>query len=207
MIGQQLGTASVDATAAPPSTSGAARRGSPRTRDTSGLGAQEYPVAQALIASRRSGPVQNRLQAHFAQRHLEAPSRERSVSRRGPSASYLRSRAPIAEMVSMVRQLLARDRVLAARKLIQAVPSTHAPDESLRRLRLVLAKPVVLRRLPARTLRSGDLDWLRRNAASYSGKWVALADGTLLAADKSLSALRRSLKEHAPHAKPLLHRL
>ncbi|MCY4027761.1 MAG: hypothetical protein OXH75_15790 [Acidobacteria bacterium] len=110
-------------------------------------------------------------------------------------------------MESMVRQLLARDRVLAARRLIQAIPSGHAPDESLRRLRRVLAKPVVLRRLPARTPRFRDVEWLRRNAASYSGMWVALVDGTLLAADKSLSALRRKLKEHAPHAKPLLHRL
>lgn len=207
MIGQQLGTASVDASAAPLSKPDMDTRSSPRTRSTSGLGTQEYPVAEALIASRGSVPEQNRLRAPFAQRHLEVPSTEHDESHRERSAGCLRLRAPIVEMESMVRQLLARDRVLAARRLIQAIPSGHAPDESLRRLRRVLAKPVVLRRLPARTPRFRDVEWLRRNAASYSGMWVALVDGTLLAADKSLSALRRKLKEHAPHAKPLLHRL
>jgi hypothetical protein len=107
----------------------------------------------------------------------------------------------------MVRQLLARDRILAARKLVQAVPSHQAIDEPLRRLRIVLAEPVVRRRIPARAQYSGDIDWLRRNAGSYIGKWVALVDGTLLAAEDSLTALRRRLREQAPDANPVLHRL
>ncbi|MCY4636837.1 MAG: DUF5678 domain-containing protein [Acidobacteria bacterium] len=95
---------------------------------------------------------------------------------------------------------------MAARKLVDAIPSDRFP-ESLRRLRVVLAEPVVRRRLPARAKRSGDIDWLRSNARSYSGKWVALADGELIAADESLAALRRRLRELAPKIKPLLHRL
>ena len=85
-----------------------------------------------------------------------------------------------------------------------------SPDHgtgSLRRLRVVLAEPVVRRRLPATAKHSGDIDWLRRNAYSYSGKWVALGDGKLLAANESLPALRRHLREIAPKIKPFLHRL
>ncbi len=108
----------------------------------------------------------------------------------------------------MVRQLLAKERVLAARKLVAAVPSDDRVDEPLRRLRVVLAEPVVRRRFPAPVKRPGDdFDWLRRNAGRYSGKWVALADGELLAADESLAALRRSLRDLAPKIKPFLHRL
>ena len=108
---------------------------------------------------------------------------------------------------AMIRQLLARHRILAARKLVQAVPSEQAVDEPLRRLRVVLAQPVVRRRVPARVQRSGDIAWLRRNARNYSGKWVALVDGTLLAAEGTLAALRRRLRERAPDATPFLHRL
>ena len=119
--------------------------------------------------------------------------------------SWRRSQAVAVE--SMVRQLLARHRILAARKLVQAVPAEQAVDEPLRRLRMVLAEPVVRRRIPAHLRRSGDIAWLRRNAGNYTGKWVALVDGTLLAAEDSLSALRRSLRERALDARPFLHRL
>ena len=107
---------------------------------------------------------------------------------------------------SMARQLLAGHHVLAARKLVDGIPADHI-TESLRRLRVVLAVPVVRRRLPASAKHLGDIDWLRRNAYSYSGQWVALADGKLLAADESLSALRRRLRELNPTINPFLHRL
>ena len=125
----------------------------------------------------------------------------------GPKLSQvLASRLSSVSIESMARQLLARGHVLAARKLVGAIPSDRVP-KSLRRLRVVLAEPVVRRRLPARAQHSGDIDWLRRNARSYSGKWVALADGELIAADESLAALRRRLRKLAPKIKPLLHRL
>ena len=125
----------------------------------------------------------------------------------GPRFSQdLTSRLSSVSIESMARQLLAGDHVLAARKLVDGVPSNHV-TESLRRLRVVLAEPVVRRRLPAPAKHSGDIDWLRRNACSYSGQWVALADGKLLAADESLSALRRRLRELTPKINPFLHRL
>ncbi len=143
----------------------------------------------------------------FQRRPRPVPPPAESGADDGPSLSQgLASRLPSVSIESMARQLLARDQILAARKLVDAIPSDRFP-ESLRRLRVVLAEPVVRRRLPARAKRSGDIDWLRSNARSYSGKWVALADGELIAADESLAALRRRLRELAPKIKPLLHRL
>ena len=118
----------------------------------------------------------------------------------------LASRLSSVLIESVARQLLAGDHVLAARKLVDGITSDHV-TESLRRLRVVLAEPVVRRRLPAPPKHSEDIDWLRKNAYSYFGKWVALADGKLLAADESLSALRRRLRELTPKIKPFLHRL
>lgn len=143
----------------------------------------------------------------FQRRPRPAPRPAEGGADDGSSLSQgLASRLSSVSIESMARQLLARDQILAARKLVDAIPSDRFP-ESLRRLRVVLAEPVVRRRLPARAKRSGDIDWLRRNARSYSGKWVALADGELIAADESLAALRRRLRELAPKIKPLLHRL
>ena len=122
-------------------------------------------------------------------------------------AQDLGSRRPAAAIEAMLRQLLAGHRVLAARKLADAVPLDRTADESLRRLLVVLAEPVVRRRLPARAKSSDNIEWLRRNACSHAGRWVALADGELLAVDESLAALRRKLTELAPHVKPFLHRL
>lgn len=119
----------------------------------------------------------------------------------------LASRRPAVAIEVMLRQLLADHRVLAARKLADAVPLDQALDESLRRLLLVLAEPVVRRRLPARPKSADNIEWLRRNAGSHAGRWVALADGELLAADESLAALRRKLRAFAPHVEPFLHRL
>ena len=165
----------------------------------------DFSTVRAGIASgsalREADVFQFQLRPRFARRPSESGADD------GPRSSQdLASRLSSVTIESMARQLLARNHVLAARKLVAGVPSHHVA-ESLRRLRVVLAEPVVRRRLPAPAKHSGDIDWLRGNAYSYSGKWVALADGKLLAADESLSALRRRLRELAPKIKPFLHRL
>ena len=147
----------------------------------------------------------NGMPARFSRRWRGPGSATATESSRLAAPGLLRVLSSVS-IESMARQLLARDQILAARKLVDAIPSDRF-SESLRRLRVVLAEPVVRRRLPARAKRSGDIDWLRRNARSYSGKWVAMADGELIAADESLAALRRRLRELAPKIKPLLHRL
>ena len=110
-------------------------------------------------------------------------------------------------VATMVRDLLAHDRILAARKLIDALPANQVSDAELRRWRGVLTKPVVRRKMSEGTVRTRDFQWLRENSGTYTGRWVALTDGELLAADESLTELRRRLRTIAPRAKPLFHRL
>lgn len=112
-----------------------------------------------------------------------------------------------AAIATMLRDLLAHDRILAARKLIDALPANQVSNAVLRRWRGVLAEPVVRRKMSERTARTRDFQWLRENSCAYTGRWVALADGELLAADESLTELRRRLRTIAPGAKPLFHRL
>lgn len=112
-----------------------------------------------------------------------------------------------AAITTTVRELLLRDRILAARKLIDGLPANQVSNTVLRGWRRVLAEPVVRRKMSEGMVRTGDFQWLRENSGTYTGRWVALADGELLAADESLAELRRRLRTIAPGAKPLFHRL
>ena len=206
MFGQQLGRLEIDSPVEPPFASGMdvghLRPLAESTGFSEDWGAFTRPprIDLGTFARRRDA---------WGFQHVEArvapPPVERGTSLR--TAADLASRRPAAVIEAMLRQLLAGHRVLAARKLADAVPVDQALDESLRRLLIVLAVPVVRRRLPARAKGFENIEWLRRNAGSHVGRWVALVDGELLAADESLAALRRKLKELAPHVKPFLHRL
>jgi hypothetical protein len=113
-----------------------------------------------------------------------------------------------AMLESMVRQLLARDRLSAARRLLQTVPSGGEPEgPSLRRLRMLLSEPHLQRRSAARPGGTADLTWLTRNAAAYRGQWVAVANGVLLDSDVSLDVLLKRIRSVATGVAPLLHRL
>ncbi len=124
--------------------------------------------------------------------------------------SWLSEPAPnsvAALLESMVRQFLARDHVASARTLLQALPRGGSESPSLRRLRLVLSEPHLQRRSVPRPGGAADLDWLGRNASAYRGRWVAVANGTLLDDDLSLEVLLKRLRRTFPSAAPLLHRL
>ena len=108
---------------------------------------------------------------------------------------------------SMVRQLLARDHVASARTLLQALPRAGSETPSLQRLRAVLLEPHLQRRSAARPGGAADLDWLVRNAPAYRGRWVAVANGTLLDDDHSLELLLKRVRHTFPSSAPLLHRL
>ena len=207
MFEQQLGRLEIDSPVAPPFASamdvGHLRPLADSTgfsEDWGAFATRPPRIDSGTFARRRDAWGFQRVEARVA-----PPPVERGASLR--TAADLASRRPAAVIEVMLRQLLAGHRVLAARKLADAVPVDQALDESLRRLLIVLAAPVVRRRLPARAKGFENIEWLRRNAGSHVGRWVALVDGELLAADESLAALRRRLAEIAPHANPFLHRL
>ena len=207
MFGQQLGRLEVDSPVEPPFVSGMDVGPLRPLADSTGFGG-----GWGAFATRPpridSGAFARRGDAWGFQQvgaRVAPPLVGRGASLQ--TAADLASRRPAAAIEAMLRQLLADHRVLAARKLADAVPMEQAPDESLRRLLIVLAAPVVRRRLPARAKGFKNIEWLRRNAGSHVGRWVALVDGELLAADESLAALRGKLTEIAPDANPFLHRL
>ena len=207
MFGQQLGRLEIDRPVEPPFASGMDVGHLRPLADSTGF-SEDWGAFATRPPRIDSGTFARRRDAWGFQ-HVEArvapPPVERGASLQ--TAADLASRRPAAVIEAMLRQLLAGHRVLAARKLADAVPVDQALDESLRRLLIVLAAPVVRRRLPARAKGFENIEWLRRNAGSHAGRWVALVDGELLAADESLAALRRKLTEIAPHANPFLHRL
>ena len=200
MFGQQLGSLDIDSPVQPPFASAMDAGHRRSLADSTGFG--EGPWRFATVPPRiDASTVARRKDAWGVVQPLEAhpvPPVERGASLR--STADLATRRPAAAIEVMLRQLLADHRVLAARKLADAVPLDQALDESLRRLLIVLAEPVVRRRLPAGPKSADNIEWLRSNAGSHAGRWVALADGKLLAVDESLAALRRKLQQ-------LLHRL
>ena len=77
---------------------------------------------------------------------------------------------------------------LAARSRLTAAAG-EGTGAGLRRLQTVLALPAVRRRLPAQPGGAADIEWLRRNAETYRGLWVAVARGELVDTDESLAGL------------------
>ena len=110
------------------------------------------------------------------------------------------------EHLKAIRRLLAAGKVLAARSRLTAAVG-EGTTAGLWRLQRVLALPTVRRRLPAEPGGAADIEWFRRNAETYRGRWVAVAGGKLVDTDESLAGLRRKLRERPPGPKPLLHRL
>ncbi len=207
MSGQHLGHSPITVPAAPESsakkTSGSALSQIQGTGFREGQG--KFSTAGTALAS-RTPPQRDIFGLQLESRPTTRPGEQRADH--GTRLSHhLASRPSTISIEAMARRLLAKGRVLAARKLVDGAPSDHVAGETLRRLRAVLAEPVVRRTVPAQGKGARDIEWLRRQAYRHSGKWVALVDGELVADDASLAVLRRRLRQLAPRSKPLLHRL
>lgn len=127
--------------------------------------------------------------------------RANSVSARRPNPP---DTGLLERFIGMARELLAREQVTAARRLLRALPQ-EILDESTRQLISVLKEPVIRRRLPARPQSSADLEWLKQNAQAHRGTWVAVVAGRLVDSDRSLPDLMQRLKGSSPDSPPLLH--
>jgi len=93
-----------------------------------------------------------------------------------------------------IRDLLAQDRVGAARALLAEALERKDHKEDLSILQQELD--------PDRT---SDVEWLKAHANSYRGEWVALLGGELLAHSANLEeVLSTTRKKHTKH-RPLLH--
>ena len=176
---------------------------------TTGLngGQRQVPLGDALAGADQRLQQPTPFGRQFGTARGTSPPVKAVESFPGALSGDLSGRPPAEGLQSMVRQLLAKGHVVAARKLVYAIPRDRGALEPLRRLRVVLGEPIVRRKGPAYDGHARNLEWLRKNAVRYSGKWVALANGRLVAVDRALAPLRRTLRRRAPDVKPFLHRL
>ena len=102
---------------------------------------------------------------------------------------------------AVIWSLVQRQRLGAARQLLSSLPDT--PE--YRKLRALLRPPRTWTAPSRDRDRSADFRWLHQHGRDYVGRWVAVADGCLLAEADSLRALRRQLRQSAPQGRPLIH--
>lgn len=85
-----------------------------------------------------------------------------------------------------VRLALTAGAYLLARNLAAEAATLHPNDQELRQMARVLAPPRVTHAdMPATASVRPNQAWLRDNGSEYEGQWVALRQGTLLAAGRS----------------------
>lgn len=89
-------------------------------------------------------------------------------------------------VVRSVKYLLSNGQIEEARKLASSLPGSSISA----RLKRLLAPPVVRSASDdSRPEIGSDFHWLRKKAIQFTGLWVALSNGRLLASAESLKAL------------------
>lgn len=82
-----------------------------------------------------------------------------------------------------------------ARRYLSLLKPSEADSPKIYYWRKVLAEPMAK---PAQDATGGDIKkdliWLKENSSKYSGKWVAIKNGTLVGSDSSRIILRNKLK-------------
>jgi hypothetical protein len=100
------------------------------------------------------------------------------------------------EWARAVHLALAAGARLAARQLAAAGTQRYPHHPELRKMSQVLAPPRVLNaHLPPEPSLKANIEWLQVHAAEYSGLWVAVRKGTLLAAAPTLRELNAQIKD------------
>jgi hypothetical protein len=79
-----------------------------------------------------------------------------------------------------VFQLIQKDQIAAARKVINSLPLSYS-NQSIEKIRKILAPPTTKLSLIQGVDRQRDYLWLKDHAEEYCGQWVALDEGRLVA--------------------------
>jgi hypothetical protein len=109
--------------------------------------------------------------------------------------------------VNFIPSLIEQSQIYAARRMLNAVPSSLVDDPQVARLRKALAQPVVRVSEKRDTNRSREYQWIREHRQAYRGQWVALAEGGLLTGAPSLRQLLDQLRTLRPARPPLVHHI
>jgi hypothetical protein len=109
--------------------------------------------------------------------------------------------------LSMIRGMLDRDELPAARALL-AVAANHFPaTHDLSRVARILARPRSVKRSIRDRDRRREYAWLTRNAAAHRGKWVGIVGDRLVASAESLQALLAILRELGQETNALVYHI
>jgi|SRR3954449_12215698 hypothetical protein len=106
-----------------------------------------------------------------------------------------------------IRELVEQDYVGGARKLLAEALEGGELDEDLLKWQQVLV-PAVSKISSNEELDSDpipDVNWIRQHEREYSGQWVALLEGELLASSPSLDDVIFHLEKNPPDRRILLH--
>lgn len=114
---------------------------------------------------------------------------------------------PVQAIYRVVRSLMEREQVFLARKILDALPLGRLADPAIARLRNLIAAPMTRASQKRDTDRASDFDWIRKHAQEYSGQWVALLNGQLLASAVSLRDLLGQVNSLGLNQRPLLHQI
>lgn len=113
-----------------------------------------------------------------------------------------------APFASFVAEFVAANRVTDARALLAAVPMDQRLKGDLRAWLVALAEPKARSRVEAVPDDDrSDLEWLRRHASDYAGRWVAIRRGALVAAAESLRDVLRIVDSSGSRESVLVHKL
>jgi Family of unknown function (DUF5678) len=104
----------------------------------------------------------------------------------------------------LIREHLARGRILAAQKLLEFARDMIPSDSKLIK---ALAPPRITRIDSRDVDRTREFRWLTSNGAKYRGQWVALVGDNLVASAATLAKLLSELRSSPPPSKPLIHHL
>lgn len=114
-------------------------------------------------------------------------------------------RTDVLPYVNLILDLIEREQIVAARRMLDAAPPTMVSDRRVGRLRRVLAEPSISVSTKRDVDRRREYQWIRDNKQRYQGQWVALDEGLLLASAGSLRQLLEQLKPLRAERPPLLH--
>jgi hypothetical protein len=113
----------------------------------------------------------------------------------------------VVSRVTAIRDLMQKEQISAARRLLEMIPIGTPEEAAVARLRRALTPPTVRPSGRKDTERHHAYQWLLRHGHEHKGQWVAVGEGGLIASAPTLKALREQLRALAPAEQPLIHKL
>ena len=111
-------------------------------------------------------------------------------------------------ILERARQMLSRQRVRDALKLLQIGVADYPDDEQLVRLLRAISPGRVSRVVGPVPDRAKEMAWIRENGHRYRNQWVAIGGGELLACASSLRELLDTVKrQEQKNLSPLLQKI